>query len=159
MEEERKKLLFVFVFSTYLPVFLLKFRSRELVGCGIWFRIQQVPTLHTFDRPRYPKNKKYLKKRDDDTNEYPHCILLTDPATPKTRNTWKNVMMMWVLVGCRIKFRIQRALSIKICVKAQGDMSKIQIKKVDFFFLPPKLINIIFFILTIIFLFSLGGPF
>ena len=56
----------MFVFSTYIPVFLLKFRSRELVGCGIWFRIQRVPTLHTFDGPRYPKNKKYLKKRDDD---------------------------------------------------------------------------------------------
>ena len=28
------------------------------------------------------------------TNEYPLGILLTDPATPKTRNTWKNVMMM-----------------------------------------------------------------
>ena len=28
------------------------------------------------------------------SNEYPHCILLTDLATPKTRNTWKNVMMM-----------------------------------------------------------------
>ena len=38
--------------------------------------------MHTFDGPRYPKNKKYLKKRDD------------DPATPKTRNTWKNMMMM-----------------------------------------------------------------
>ena len=25
--------------------------------------------------------------------KYPHCILLTDSATPKTRNTWKNVMM------------------------------------------------------------------
>ena len=37
MEEERKKLLFVFVFSTYLPVFLLKFRLGELVGCGIKF--------------------------------------------------------------------------------------------------------------------------
>ena len=127
MEEERKKLLFVFVFSTYLPVFLLKFRLGELDGCGIWFRIQRVPTLHTFDGPRYPKNKKYLKKRDDgviitffqvfldfgvaeifkimsseysldaefdsSSNEYPHYILLIDPATPKTRNTWKNVMM------------------------------------------------------------------
>ena len=61
-----KKTTFLFVFSTYLIVFLLKFRSRELVGCGIWFRIQRVPTLHTFDGPRYPKNKKYLKKRDDD---------------------------------------------------------------------------------------------
>ena len=54
------------VFSTYLIVFLLKFQSEELVGCVIWFRIQRVPTLHTFDGPRYPKNKKYLKKRDDD---------------------------------------------------------------------------------------------
>ena len=27
------------------------------------------------------------------SNEYPHCILLTDPTTPKTRNTWTNVMM------------------------------------------------------------------
>ena len=31
------------------------------------FRIQRVPTLHTFDGPCYPKNKKYLKKRDDET--------------------------------------------------------------------------------------------
>ena len=104
MEEETKKLLFVFVFSTYLPVFLLKFRSGELVGCGIWFCIQRVPTLHTFDGPHYPKK----------------------------RNTWKNVMMtssshfsgiyffwgsgvcqkyaVWVLVGCRIKFCIQWSL-------------------------------------------------
>ena len=28
--------------------------------------IQRVLTLHTFDGPRYPKNKKYLKKCDDD---------------------------------------------------------------------------------------------
>ena len=61
MEEQRKKLLFVFVFSTYLPVFLLKFRSRELVGCRIWLCIQWVPTLHTFGGPQYPKNNKYLK--------------------------------------------------------------------------------------------------
>ena len=56
----------MFVFSTYLIVFLLKFRLGELVGCGIWFHIQRVPTLHTFDGPRYTKNKKYLKKCDDD---------------------------------------------------------------------------------------------
>ena len=61
-----KKLLFLFIFLTYLPVFLLKFRSRELVGYGIKFCIQRVPTRHTFDGPRYPKNNKYLKKRDDD---------------------------------------------------------------------------------------------
>ena len=73
------------------------------------------------------------------SNDYPHCILLTDPATPKTRNTWKNVMMIrqkyavWVLVGCGIKFRIQRALLIEIWVKTQWDMSKIRTKKVVFF--------------------------
>ena len=61
-----KKLLFFIVFSTYLPVFLLKFRSGELVGCGIKFCIQRVPAQHTCDGPRYPKNKKYLKKRNDD---------------------------------------------------------------------------------------------
>ena len=58
--------MFLFVFLTYLPVFLLKFRSGELVGCGIKLRIQRVLTRHTFDGPRYPKNKKYLKKDDDD---------------------------------------------------------------------------------------------
>ena len=50
---------------------------------------------------------------------------------------------VWVLVGCRIKFCIQWALLIEIWVKTQGDMSKIQTKKVVFSFLPPKLINII----------------
>ena len=57
-----KKLLFLFVFLTYLPVFLLKFRSGEIIGCGIKFRIQRVPTWHTFDEPLYLENKKYLKK-------------------------------------------------------------------------------------------------
>ena len=48
---------------------------------------------------------------------------------------------VWVLVGCRIKFRIQQALPIKIWVKTQGDMSKIQTKKVVFFMIPiPKII-------------------
>ena len=54
-----KKTTFLFVFSTYLLVFLIKFRSGELVGCGIKFRIQRVPT----------------------------GILLTDPSNPKTRNS------------------------------------------------------------------------
>ena len=56
-----KKLLFLFVFLTYLPVFLLKFRSGDLIGHGIKFCIQQLPTRHTFDGPRYTKKKKYLK--------------------------------------------------------------------------------------------------
>ena len=116
MEEEKKKTTFLFVVLTYLLVFLLEFRSRELIRCGIKFFIQWVPTMHTFDRPRYPKNKKYLKNvmmtfslcfysnfnqessLDAELNsapkKYPLCILLTHLATPKTRNTWKNVMMM-----------------------------------------------------------------
>ena len=59
---------------------------------------------------------------------------------------------LWVLVGCGIKFRIQRALLLRIWVKKQGDMSKIRTQKVVFFILPPKWI-------TIILLFSLGGTF
>ena len=61
-----KKTTFLFVFFKYLPVFLLKFRSGELVGCRIKFCIRRVPSRHTFDGPRYPKNKKYLKKWNDD---------------------------------------------------------------------------------------------
>ena len=56
----------MFVFATYLPVVLLKFQSGELIGCRIKFCIQRVPTRYTFDGPRYPKNKKYLKKCNDD---------------------------------------------------------------------------------------------
>ena len=84
----KKKLLNVFVFSTYIIVFLLKFQLRELVGYGIWLCMQRVPTLHTFDGPCYPKNKKYLKKGDDG-----------------------------ILVGCGTWFCIQQALSIEIWVK------------------------------------------
>ena len=61
-----KKTTFLFVISTYLPMFLLKFRLGELVGCRIKFHIQRVPTQYTFHGTRYPKNKKYLKKCDDD---------------------------------------------------------------------------------------------
>ena len=50
---------------------------------------------------------------------------------------------VWVLVGCGIKLHIQWALLIKIWAKTQRDMSKIRTLKVVFFFLPPKLINII----------------
>ena len=96
------------------------------------------------------------------SNEYPHCILLMDPSTPKIRNTRKNMIIhifsgisyfwgsgvcqkyaAWVIIGFGIKLHIQRALLLGIWVKTQGDMSKIRTQKVVFFFLPPKLINII----------------
>ena len=128
MEEERKKLLFVFVFSTYLPVFLLKFRSGEIVGCGIWFCIQRVPTLHTFDGPCYPKNKKYLKK----TWWWHHHHIFSSISCFWGSGVHQKYAV-WVLVGCGIKFHIQWALPIKIWVKTQWDMSKIRTKKVVFF--------------------------
>ena len=56
----KKLLFFVRIFDISL-LFLLKFRSRELVGCEIKFCIQRVPTRHTFDGTLYPQNKKYLK--------------------------------------------------------------------------------------------------
>ena len=61
-------------------MFFLKFRLGELVGCGIKFCIQWVPTQHTFDGPHYPKNKKYLKRRDDDMH----------PTSSLNRNLSKN---------------------------------------------------------------------
>ena len=72
-----KKLLFQFVFSTYLHVVLLKFRSGALFGWGIQLCIQRVPTWHTFARPHSMKNKKCTIKNnfirtnrieDDDVN-------------------------------------------------------------------------------------------
>ena len=99
------------------------------------------------------------------SNEYPHCILLTDPATLKARNVWKTwwwhhhhifsgisyfwgsevrqKYVVWVLIGCGIKFHIQQALPLIIWVKKQDDMSKIWTKNLVFFILPPKLITII----------------
>ena len=41
---------------------------------------------------------------------------------------------VWVLVGCGIKFCIQRALKLGIWVKTQGDTSKIWTKKFFFSF-------------------------
>ena len=145
MEEKRKKLPFVFVFSTYLLVFLLKFQSGELVGCVIWFRIQRVPTLHTFDGPRYPKNKKYLKKCDDDVIITFFKVFLVFGVT------WP-VKSMLSGYSLDAEFNSTSNDLIEIWVKPQGDVSKIWTQKVVFFFFPPNLINIIL-------LFSLGGPF
>ena len=42
IRSKRKKLFFQLLFSTYLLVYSLKFRSGALVGWGIQFRIQRV---------------------------------------------------------------------------------------------------------------------
>ena len=69
MEEERKKLLFVFVFSTYLPVFYSNFDQESSLDVEF----------------------------DSASNKYPHCIILTDPATPKIRNNFKVFLSFWVV--------------------------------------------------------------
>ena len=97
----------MFVFLTYLPVFLLKFRSGELIEWGIKFRIQRVPTRHTLDGPLYPKNKKYLKKRDDKNKKY---LKKRDDDDHHVFSAiscfWGSGVLQkyaeWVLIGCRI---------------------------------------------------------
>ena len=170
MEEEKKKLFFLFIFSKYLPVILLKFWSWELVGCEIKFHIQQVPTRHTFDGSCYPWKKKYLKKVMMSSSscffKYFYGIVtffqvflvfgvagsiksMSSGYSLDARHIFSGISYFWgsgvrqkyvewVLVGCGI---IQRALPIEIWVKTQGDMSKMQTKKVVFFMIPiPKFI-------------------
>ena len=56
-------------YSLLLPELILESASLcplehfFVIGCGIKFRIQWVPTWHTFDGPLYSKYKKYLNKR------------------------------------------------------------------------------------------------
>ena len=156
MEEERKKLLFVFVFSTYLPVFLLKFRSGELVGCGIWFRIQRVPTLHTFDGPRYPKNKKYQKKCDDDIiiTFFQVFLVFGEAGSIKSMQCGYSLDAESNSAIPHPTSSIDRNLS-----KNTGRYVENTNTKSSFFLSSSKINQYYFIILTIILLFSLGGPF
>ena len=114
----------MFVFLTYLPVFLLKFWSGELIGCGIWFRIQRVPTLHTFDGPATPKQEIPEKMW------WWHHHHVFSGISCFWGSGVRQKYAVWVLVGFGIKLRMQRALLIEIWVKTQRDMSKIRTKKV-----------------------------
>ena len=147
MEEERKKLLFVFVFSTYLPVFLLKFRLGELVGCGIWLRIQRVPTLHTFDGRRYPKNKKYLKKvmMMSSSHFFQVFLVFRVPGLSKVCQVGTHWMRNLILHPTS---SLDRNLS-----KNTGRYFKNTNKKSSFFHSSSKINNYYFIILTIILLF------
>ena len=99
------------------------------------------------------------------SNEYPLGILLTVSSTPKTRNTWKNVMMTssshffryFLFLRkrgpskvCRVGTRWMQNLILLPTRSPNRNLSKITgiyvkntNKKVVFSFLPPKLINII----------------
>ena len=72
------------MYFRHISVFLLKFRSGELVGRGIKFRIQRVPTRHTFDGPQSPQKKKYLK------NEMMMQNLISHLTSSPDRNLSKN---------------------------------------------------------------------
>ena len=85
---------------------------------------QRVPTLHTFDGPRYPKNKKYLKKHDDDV-----IITFFSGISWFWDSEFCQKYAVWVLVGCRIKFHIQWALLLEIWVKKKEICWKYKQKK------------------------------
>ena len=152
MEEEKKKLFCLFVFSTYLPVFLLKFWLGELVGCGI-FRIQRVPTRHNFDRPYYPKSKKYLKKCDDDIiiTFFRYFLFLQYRGPPKV--CWVGTRWMPNLISHPTSSP-DRNLS-----KNTGRYVENTNTKSSFFLSSSKINQYYFIILTIILLFSLEGTF
>ena len=137
MEEEKKKNYFLFVFSTYLLVCLLKFRLGDLVGCGIKFYIQWVPTRHTFDGPRYPKNKKYLKNvmMMSSSHFFRYLFFCGSGAHQKYAE--------WVIIGCKILIPHQMISPDQNLSKNIGRYVKNTNEKVVFSFLPPKLINII----------------
>ena len=73
--------------------FCQKYAEWVLVGCEIKFRIQRVPTQHTFDRPLYPKNKKYQKKCDAKVCRVSTRWmqnLISHPTSSHDRNLSKN---------------------------------------------------------------------
>ena len=130
-----KKTTFLFVFLTYLHVFLLKFRSGELVGCGIKFHIQRVPTQHTFDGPLYPQNKKYLKKCDDDVTFFQIFLVFCAAGTKKVCRV--GTRRMWSLI---LHPTSSPDLNLS---KNMGTYVENTNKKGVFFFSSSKLINII----------------
>ena len=59
------------------------------------FHTQRVPILHNFDEPCYPKNKKYLKKLDDEFHIQRVITLHTfdGPCCLRNKKYLKNMMM------------------------------------------------------------------
>ena len=110
-----------------------------------------------------------------ESNEYPLGKLLTDPATPKTRNTWKNGMMTssfrffryFLFLGyrgpskvCQVGTRCMRNLILHLISSLDWNLSKTTWryventnKKSSFFLSSSKINNYYFIILTIILLF------
>ena len=131
-----KKLLFLFVFLTYLPV-LIKFWSRELIGSEIKFCIQWVPTQHTFDGPCYPKNRKYLKNvmMKSSSHFFRYFLFLGQRGSSKVCHVGTRWMQNLIPHPTRSP---DRNLSKNI-----GRYVENTNKKVVFFIVSPKLITII----------------
>ena len=62
--------------------------------------------LHTFDRPFYTKNEKYMEKHD--CNHIFSCI------SNFSYSMVHQKYATWVLLGLRIKIFIQRVLALEI---------------------------------------------
>ena len=152
LEEEKKKTTFLFVFLTYLLVFLLKFRLGELIGCGIQFFIQRVPTRHTFDGPPYHKNKKYIKNvmMTSSSCFFRYILFLGQTGPSKV---------------CRVGTCCMRNLIPHPTISRDQNLSKNKgryvkntNKKVVFFFSSSKINKYYFIILTIILLVHFRRP-
>ena len=132
-----KKLFFLFIFLTYLLVFYSNFKGKSSLDVEL----------------------------NSASNEYPHCILLTDPANPKIKKILEkcddNVIIMFFQVF--LIFGVARSVKSMVrgysldaelnstpmssptqnLSKTTGRYVKNTNKKIVFSFLPPKLINII----------------
>ena len=118
---------------------------------------------------------------DNASKNYPHCILLINLTSPKTRNTWKNVMMtsssqffryflflgqrgpskVWSVGTCWMHNQIPnpKISPNQNLSKNRGIYVENTNTKSNFFLSSSKINQYYFIILTIILLFSLGCPF
>ena len=81
-----KKTTFLFVFLTYLPVFYSNFDRETSLDAEL----------------------------NSTSNEYPLDILSMDPATPKTRNTRKYVMMSEVFLFLGVVGSVKRMPHVQV---------------------------------------------
>ena len=129
MEEKiKKKTTFcVHIFDISPCVFTQIMRGR---ACWMWNLIPHPMSTHTayFSWTPLPQKQKMPKKT---WWWHHHHVLSGISCFWGSRVNQKYAV--WVLIGCRIKFRIQRVFLLKILVKWQGYMLKIRMKKVVFF--------------------------
>ena len=153
MEEEWKKLLFcVCIFDIYPCIF-----TQILIGraCWMWNLILHPTSTHIayFWRTPLPQKQEIPEKT---------CWWCYHHIFPGISYFWGSRVhqkyAVWVLVGCRIKFHIQQSLDRNLS-KNTGRYVENTNTKCSFFLSSSKINQYYFIILTIILLFSLGGPF